>query len=52
MNAISSARLSRKSVQELVSGGWDSLSIVMWRVPMWVWRYRIVTSRGRELMRV
>ena len=52
MNAISSARLSRRSVQELVSVGCDSLSIVRCRVPICVWRYRIVTSSGRELMRV
>lgn len=52
MNAISRARLSRRSVQELVRGEWDSLSIVRCRVPVCVCRYRMVTSRGSELMRV
>lgn len=52
MNAISIARLSKRSVHELVSTGWNSLSIVKCRVPVCVCRYRMATSRGSELMRV
>lgn len=52
MNAISSARLDRRSVQELLRGGWVSLSIVRCRVPICMCRYSIATSSGRELMRV
>ena len=52
MNAISRARPDNMSVQELVSVGWVSFSIVRCRVPVWVCRCRIVISSGRELMRV
>lgn len=52
MNAISSARLDRRPVQELLRVGWVSLSIVSCSVPICMWRYSITTSRGRELMRV
>lgn len=52
MNAISKARLDRMLAQEFFSGGWVRLSIVRCRVPICIWRYNIVTKRGRELIRV
>lgn len=52
MNAVSRARPVRRSVQEVVSVGWTSLSIVRFRVPICLCRWRMVISRGRELIRV
>lgn len=52
MNAISRAKPDKMLVQEVVRIGWVSFSIVKWRVPVWVCRYRIVISKGSELIRV
>lgn len=52
MNAVRRARPDRRSVHEVVSVGWVSLSIVRCRVPSCVYRWRMVTNRGRELIRV
>ena len=52
MNAVRRASPDRRPVQELVSAGGTSFSIVRCKVPVWVCRHRIVTSSGRELMSV
>ena len=52
MNAVSRARLERITVQEVETVGLASFSIVRCRVPVCVWRYGIVTNRGRELISV
>lgn len=52
MNAVSRARPDRRFDHELMSVGWVSCSIVSCSVPICVCRWRIVTSSGKELMRV
>ncbi len=52
MNAVSRARLDRRPVQELLSVGGVSPSIVRCSVPICACRWRITMSRGSELMRV
>lgn len=52
MNAVRRANPDRRPVQELVSVGGTSFNIVRCRVPVWVCKYKIVTSSGRELMSV
>lgn len=52
MNAVSRARLDRRPVQELLSVGGVSPNIVRCNVPICACRWRITTSKGRELMRV
>lgn len=52
INAVRRASPDRRSVQELVSTGGISFNIMRCKVPVWVCRCRMVTSRGRELMSV
>lgn len=52
MKAISKARLDRMPVQEAVRAGWVRFRIIKCRVPVWACRWRMVTSSGRELIRV
>lgn len=52
MNAVSRARLDRRPVQETVRTGWVSFRIMRCRVPVCVCKWRMATSRGRELIRV
>lgn len=52
MNAMRRARLDRRPVQEFGNTEWVSPRAIKWREPVWVCRWRIVTSRGKELMRV
>lgn len=52
MKARRRARLDTRSVQELVDGWWESLSIGKYSVPIWLWRCKMAMSRGRELARV
>lgn len=52
MNAIRRANPDRVPVQEWVSRGWVNSRVGMCRVPICVCRWRIVTKRGSELMRV
>lgn len=52
MNAVSRARLDRRPVQEIVRVGWVSFRIMRCRVPVCVCKWRMATSRGRELIRV
>lgn len=52
MNAVSKARLDRRLDQELVRVGWDSSSIMRCRVPVCEWRWRMATSKGKELIKV
>jgi len=52
MNAVSRAMLERVPVQEAGIVELFSLIIVRCKVPVCVWRYKIVINRGKELMRV
>lgn len=52
MNARSRARVDRRPVHEWGIVGWLSFIIRRWRVPVCECRARIVTSSGKELMRV
>lgn len=52
MKASSRAKLASRPVQELFIVGWDSLSMGKYNVPIWLCRWRIVISRGRELASV
>lgn len=52
MNASRRAKLAARSDQEEFSVGWWSLSIGRYSVPIWLCRWRMAISRGRELASV
>lgn len=52
MKATRRARLDMRPDQEEVIDGWESFSIGKNRVPVWLCRCRMATSRGSELASV